>query len=240
MAKIFILKTGAARQAITDKHGDMDQWIYKGLNSDKVEIRDVRNGDTLPEPNECAGAVISGSYHMVTENLDWSLKLEEWVRQAIARKIPLLGICYGHQLIAKATGGEVGFHPQGVEIGTVKIHKTNHASSDKLFAQLPLSFAAHAVHYQSVLKLPANAIRLAENSFEPNHAFRIGDCAWGVQFHPEFNDDIMRLNIKTKQESLEQDGLNTHQLLKNIQPTPTAATVLTAFTELAFQRQPEK
>ena len=237
MPKIFILKTGAARPNITEKHGDMDQWIYQGLNSEQVEIRNVLMGDALPELSECAGAVISGSYHMVTENLDWSLQLEDWVRQAISREIPLLGICYGHQLIAKATGGDVGFHPDGVEIGTVQINKTEQANRDKLLARLPQTFSAHAIHYQSVQRLPPNSVRLAESSFEANHSFRIGRCAWGVQFHPEFNDDIMRMNVHNLKETLEQSGLNTHQLLENIQPTPTAASVLATFAELVFEQR---
>ncbi|RYF49524.1 MAG: glutamine amidotransferase, partial [Comamonadaceae bacterium] len=70
-------------------------------------------GETLPAPHAVAGAIITGSWNMVTDREDWSELTAAWVREAFAGDVPLLGICYGHQLMAHALGGVVDYHPQG-------------------------------------------------------------------------------------------------------------------------------
>jgi GMP synthase (glutamine-hydrolysing) len=85
----------------------------------------------------------------------------------------------------------VDYHPGGREIGTVDIDLLPAAVDDPLFASLPPGFSAHVVHAQTVMEPPPGAVRLAENAFEPTHAFRVGRRAWGVQFHPEF--DLVRM-----------------------------------------------
>ena len=100
---------------------------------------------------------------MVTDNLPWSIKTEQWIQEASHVKIPILGICYGHQLIAKALGGKVEDNPNGKEIGTVKIYTSSEIKKDRLFSDAPLTFEAHVTHMQSVLTLPKGATTLAFN-----------------------------------------------------------------------------
>ncbi|NIQ10109.1 MAG: glutamine amidotransferase, partial [Gammaproteobacteria bacterium] len=73
------------------------------------------------------------------------------------------------------------------EVGTVEVRLRPEAQDDRLFQTLPARFPVHATHSQSVLALPPGAVHLAENDFDPHHAMRIGSCAWGVQFHPEYS-----------------------------------------------------
>jgi len=166
----------------------------------------------------------------VTENLPWSVKLEKWIQLVFTAQIPILGICYGHQLLAQAAGGRVGFHPQGEEIGTVRIQLLPTCSNDPIFEALPGSFLAHVSHSQTVLELPKAAVRLAASDHEPNHAFRLGECAWGVQFHPEYSARIMRSYIQERANELEAAGVEIVQLLDAVSETPVATDVLRRFS----------
>ncbi len=104
------------------------------------------------------------------DRVPWSEVLAAWVAEAVPMGIPVLGVCYGHQLLAHALGGEVDYHPAGPEVGTVPVRLTPAARTDPLFARLPETFYAHATHAQSVLRLPAAAVHLAGNDYEPHHA----------------------------------------------------------------------
>jgi GMP synthase (glutamine-hydrolysing) len=144
----------------------------------------------------------------------------------------VLGICYGHQLLAHALGGEVGYHPGGLEIGTVEVTRNPHAADDVLLGALPGRFAAQVVHHQSVRALPPGAVPLAGNAHEPHHAYRIGERAWGVQFHPEFSADAMRCYIDTLAPSLSDAGRDVQALRTGVRDTPDAAALLGRFARL--------
>lgn len=238
MKKLYILKVGTTFPALAKQLGDFDAWTAAGLEGMSVPIAvwDVELGAALPNPEQCAGVVITGSHAMVTDSLPWSVAIENWIPSLLNANIPLLGICYGHQLLARAAGGEVGYHPQGKEIGTVAVELLPVALQDPLFQTLPDQFRAHATHAQTVLGLPPGATRLAGNSFEPNHAFTLGGCAWGVQFHPEYSADIMRGYIQAQASSLEKAGKDVAALLAGVAETPVAAAVLRNFATLVATR----
>lgn len=240
MKTLYILKVGSTFPAVAQQYGDFDAWTQAGLGPLAVPVAVVnpQQRDELPKPELCAGVVITGSHAMVTDNLPWSLGLERWLPSLLAAQIPLLGICYGHQLLARAAGGEVGYHPLGKEIGTVAVQGLAAADQDPLFQSLPRRFRAHATHAQTVLRLPQAAIPLAGNSFEPNHAFRLGACAWGVQFHPEYSAAIMRGYIQAQAQSLEAAGKDVAGLLAAVVETPEAAAVLKNFAALVEPSQP--
>jgi len=238
MKKLYIIKVGTTFPNTEKQFGDFDQWTANALASvdSELGIVDAEHGASFPKVEECAGVIITGSHAMVTQNLSWSVKLEGWIALLLKAQIPLLGICYGHQLLAQAGGGLVGFHPNGKEIGTVTVRLLPDCSGDPVFKKLPQSFRAHVTHSQTVVKLPKAAIRLAANTHEPNHAFRLGECAWGIQFHPEFNLDIMRSYIEEQQNELESAGLDVSQLLESVSETPIAAQVLKNFGYFVIDR----
>jgi len=154
----------------------------------------------------------------------------------VEARVPVLGVCYGHQLLAHALGGKVGFHPEGRDTGTKQVTLLDTASSDPLFQQMPPQFPAQLTHKQSVLELPPGAILLANSSFEPHQAFRVGTNAWGVQFHPEFTDQIMKAYLEVQTPELDQEGLNASQLRAEVTPAPAASDVLRYFSELITDR----
>ena len=234
---LLILKTGSAHAHIREVMGDFDDWIATGLRAGgatAVETHDAQSG-TLPRPpGDYAGVVLTGSHAMVSEREPWSEALVPWLQAAVAAGTPVLGICYGHQLLAHALGGEVTHHPDGVEIGTVTVERHAASKDDPLLGGLPERFPAQAVHWQSVRRLPADAVLLAGSAHEAHHAFRVGERAWGVQFHPEFSDAALRAYLDGLEPVLAQEGLDAAQIATALKPTPEAASVLPRFAQLAL------
>lgn len=232
---ICIIKAGDTYPELAARDGDFDVWIAAGLGTDAVRVVDPRDMTLpLPSASECAGVVISGAHAMLTDDLPWMQRLAEWTRKMVTAQVPYLGICFGHQLLATAMGGKVDFHPQGREIGSVPIELLPAAAADPLFAALPGQFVAHAVHAQSVLKLPKGATLLAGNAFEPTHAFRIGTCAWGVQFHPEFTPERLAAYLEHLSPDLVAAGRGIAAIRAGLVATPLAARVLPRFAKLAL------
>lgn len=234
MKKVIVLKTGDTLPAIAGALGDFEDWIIMGLGIHAAHVRvvDVPATGDLPPVDMCKGIVIAGSHAMVTQDLDWSVAIEQWVPSVVKAGTPLLGICYGHQLLARAMGGVVDYHARGLEIGTVGINTVYDNRSDPLFNGLPKKFKAHVCHSQTVIKLPENAVRMAGNDFEPNHAFRIGSSAWGVQFHPEYDEEIMTAYAENMTSAISESGLSLSHILENIAPTPEPHILLKRFGNL--------
>jgi GMP synthase (glutamine-hydrolysing) len=234
MKKLFILKVGTTFPETFRQLGDFDDWTLACLGpaAANTKVMDVEHGAPLPAISRCAGVIVTGSHAMVTEDLPWSVQIETWIPEVVAARVPFLGICYGHQLLARAMGGEVGFHPAGKEIGTVQVRRLPASDNDPVFAPLPEHFLAHVTHAQSVLHLPPNAICLAMNDFEPHHAFRVGKTAWGVQFHPEYDTRVMRSYIREQAEGLESSGRDVAELLAAVRETPWAMKVLQRFVDI--------
>lgn len=231
---ILIVKTGDTFADLIGSVGDFEDWIRQGLGvgENHVRVVDAPAFEPLPDPGTFSGAVIAGSHAMVTQNLDWSLAVEAWLVPVVTAGVPVLGICYGHQLLAKAMGGKVDFHPGGLEIGTNPITLTANALSDPLLQGLPRVFNAHTCHSQTVLALPPGAVLLAKNTHDPHHAFRLGRAAWGVQFHPEYTPDIMTGYIRNMSPVIQALGKDPAEVQQQMIDTPEAAQVLTRFAGL--------
>jgi len=234
--KITILKMGSLYPALEQRRGSFEDYILKGMgiNKDQALIPWVYRGDDLPAYEQISGVIITGSLAMVSDRLDWSEKAAKWLAGAVHRRIPTLGICYGHQLLAHALGGEAANNPKGWEVGTVNIYLPPQAAHDPLFNTLPLSFPQHVFHRQSALSLPPGATLLASSALDPHHAFVVDGCAWGVQFHPEFDREIQIFNIEQERKMLIQQGLDPENLLATLQECPTGPILLEKFAKLCL------
>jgi len=233
MKPILVVKLGATTPSLAQQQGDFEDWITARLGwvPVPVAVADPRRA-SLPDPQQFSGVVLTGSHTMVTDHEAWSERTAEWIPAVMAAGIPLLGICYGHQLIAYALGGEVGPNPRGRESGTVEITLRDTARHDPLFADLPAAFAAHVSHAQSVLRLPPHAVWLASSRREPHHAFAVGARTWGVQFHPEFNELAAQTYVDACTGELRAQGDDPAQVRAAIAATPHAAAVLRRFAAL--------
>ena len=224
------------------RHGGFPHWIRvaAGLERDAAVVVDVEHGEALPAAIGFAGVMVTGSGAMVTERRDWSERSAAWLRDAAHAGVPLFGICYGHQLLAHALGGEVGDNPNGRKMGTVAVDLLPAAADDPLFAGLPRRFLAQATHQQSVLRAPQGATVLARSEHDHCHAFRWGEAAWGVQFHPEFGTVHMRGYVRARAEALARDGLDPKRIAAEVAAAPHARNVLRRFVRHARRRQSPK
>ena len=141
------------------------------------------------------------------------LRTEGWLREIAAAETPTFGICFGHQILAQALGGEVQRNPRGREMGTVHIERTAH---DPLFDGLPDRFHANVTHIDSVVRLPPGAEALARSALEGHQALRFTETCYGVQFHPEIDADVMRSYVETRREILEAEGFDVAAMLATI------------------------
>jgi GMP synthase (glutamine-hydrolysing) len=235
--KILIIKTGNTIPSLQDENEDFEDWFIRGsgLDSSRFICCAVDKGEALPLIEDVAAAIVTGSPAYVTDLAPWNEIATGYLRLLHAGQKPILGVCYGHQLLAWTFGGEVGFHPSGREIGTVDVELTREAASDVLFANMPTQFSAQASHLQSVLSLPNEAVLLAKNSFDAHHAFRLGSSTWGVQFHPEFSAHVMSTYIRERSDEIAREGLNVEELLTRVAATPLSASLLQRFAALLIK-----
>ncbi|HET8762720.1 MAG TPA: glutamine amidotransferase [Gemmatimonadales bacterium] len=228
---LLLIRTGYAPDSIRARHGDFPHWfrIASGLARDSLRVIDVARGDDLPAPGAVRGALITGSAAMVTERATWSERTAGWIRQAMDLDLPLFGVCYGHQLMAHALGGRVDYLPRGREIGTLAIQRTSAGERDPLLSSLPERFLAHTTHEQSVLEAPKGANVLAHSMRDPHHLVRYGARAVSVQFHPEFNAEVMRGYIHRKRHDLHREGADAAGIFRAVAATPHARGLLRRF-----------
>jgi len=236
-APFLILETGQPVASMR-RHGRFPHWIRvaAGLGADEAVAVDVERGHPLPPREGFAGVLVTGSGAMVTDRHPWSEASARWLRDAAHAGLPLLGICYGHQLLAHALGGTVADNPRGREMGTVALSLHADAAHDPLFAGLPQTFPVQATHLQSVVALPEGAVRLAASSLDEVHAFRWGEAAWGVQFHPEFGTTHMQGYVRARREALAREGRDPRAVARSVTATPHARRVLRRFVRMARER----
>jgi len=234
MDPLLIIKTGTTLASLAGELGDFEDWISAGMGLDRnrVTVIAVFEGEELPDPKRFAGVVVTGSSAMVSDRETWSESTAEWLRDAVRCTTPVLGICYGHQLLAHALGGRVGPNPRGRQIGTVRVRLAEKAGEDALLAGFGGSLRAHTTHAEAVLELPDAAVRLGSSRGDPNAAFSFGTAAWGVQFHPEFDAYVMKRYIEERRRLLIAENIDADVQLGAVEECPDGEALLQRFAEL--------
>lgn len=178
---IGILQTGALPQDMAETWGQYPAHFERLLAGQGFTFSayNVEAGDIPDDPQACNGWLITGSRHGAYEDHPWIAPLEAFIRAVTEAGKPLVGICFGHQIIAQALGGKVVKFPGGWSVGP------------QTYGWGEGEVTLHAWHQDQVVSLPEGAEVLASSGFCENAALIYGDRAFTVQAHPEFTSDFV-------------------------------------------------
>ena len=193
MPDILIVKTGTTDREIVETHGDYDDWFLASLPvaSERIRIVHAYKGEPLPETNRWSGILLTGSVLSVTDEEEWMMPLGRWAVAAANQGIPVLAVCFGHQLVGETLGGRVVENRLDIEVGAVDVMLTEKGRLDPLFEGLPKQINVQASHSFVVSSLPPGAELLASNDNTEIQAFSYGKSLRSVQFHPEMTASTM-------------------------------------------------
>ncbi len=165
--------------------GDYDT-MFRRLLAGHTDVEllayDVINGQIPSSPTECDGWLTTGSRHSVNDDFDWIHETEDFTRKTATVGIPFVGICFGHQLLAKAFGGTVARSARGWGVGV----KTVHLAQGLSFIPADVeSFRIVNSHRDQIQELPRDAVTVGWNDHCPVSAMTVGPSILGIQGHPE-------------------------------------------------------
>jgi GMP synthase (glutamine-hydrolysing) len=191
---ILVIKCGSADRNVVAKLGDYESWFIRSLGGDPANFTVIApyKGEPLPDPTRYAAVIATGSTSSVTERRPWMATTAEYLLKAGEKQVPVLGVCFGHQLILEALGAPAQRNPKGREFGTVEVDVTPEGARDPIFAGIPARFKAQQSHEDEASALPPGARLLAKNDHCAVQAFAFGDWVRGVQFHPELSVEAVK------------------------------------------------
>ncbi|WP_437619780.1 glutamine amidotransferase [Sorangium sp. So ce1151] len=230
--KIVVVKTGEPVPPVLERRGHFAALIEQTIGAawrGGYATFDARAGEfPAPDADEAAAFVITGSSANVPHREPWMLRTEAWLRDVVRAGTPTFGICFGHQILAQALGGECIRNPRGREIGRIRVQRR---ADDPLFDGLPSSFETHATHIDTVGALPEGARSLAFTELDDHQVIRFTSTCYGVQFHPEMDHDVIAGYIAWRREILEAEGLDVPALLASLSPDQLGTRTLHNFIE---------
>ncbi len=189
--KLGILAAGITPDELIGKHGSYAQMIIQLLDNTQsgytFDVFNVYQGQFPHDLTQCDAWVISGSKFNAYDREPWMLKLRELILKIHKGKQPLIGICFGHQIIAKAFGAQLNKFEGGWGVG---LQEYDINPGFDFIPHDKTSFRLNAIHQDQVLTKPDNAQVFACSEFCPYAGLVYGDLIFTVQAHPEFNDQF--------------------------------------------------
>jgi GMP synthase-like glutamine amidotransferase len=193
--------------------GRLAAWLTEeGL---RLRVVEPWRGEALPGSLDgFAALVVMGGPQDAWDDgsAPWLAATKGLLSAAVAQEVPALGICLGAQLLAAATGGRVEPGEHGPELGARLVGRRDAAGADPLFWDLPLSPLVVQWHWDAVTALPPGATLLMAGTRYENQAFRVGERAWGLQFHVEALPEMVVAWVEAQRPALQQDGVDVDRL----------------------------
>jgi len=195
--KIGIIETGKPSETLAARFGNYPEMFEALIGEFLPEAvfftKSVISGEEIGAPDLADGWLITGSRHGAYDDYLWISKLEKFIQQCFAEGTPLVGVCFGHQIIAKAMGGKVHKSNKGWRVGLEKYSVSNNPD---WMHDLGTQYCSHAIHQDQVLAPPPNATVFSSSDFCNYAALLYGDAdlpkAITVQSHPEISADFVR------------------------------------------------
>ncbi|WP_168929781.1 type 1 glutamine amidotransferase [Nocardioides sp. GY 10127] len=184
-----------------------------------LDVRRPYLGDPLPDT--LAGydglIVLGGTPGWGDDHVaPWLPAARVLLRRALDEELPLLGVCLGGQLLASVAGGQVARSEAGPEIGLHPLSWRPEAATDVLFSDLPPGAPAMQWHYDHITELPLGAVLLASTDRFPHQAYRLGERAWGMQFHMEVLTPAAKEWASSDRDALVGLGLDPDGLVEEV------------------------
>jgi GMP synthase (glutamine-hydrolysing) len=230
---LLVVQTGTAARDLVAKHGDYPDWFEQALGA-KLRLVRAHEGELLADlPAGTKGIIVSGSPLSLTAPEPWMEELGDRLLRLGAAGVPILGVCFGHQLLGHASGSKVVRNPKGREIGTVRVQLTPEGRKDPLFSWSQTGeISVQETHLDVVDRVPAGAKLLASNETCATQAFRLSETVAAVQFHPEISPEIMQDLIGTRADAIRAEGGDPVRLRREVRDTGSAK-ILRSFADLA-------
>lgn len=211
---------------------DVGQWFVDGIGAHGREFVkwEIQVEDEPPAVNPSA-VYLTGSSASVYDDTPWIARLADAVKRWRDAEVPMLGVCFGHQIIAQALGGAVEKNPRGWEVGTHEVELTDQGARDPLFQGMPQRFPVMQSHQDIVVEMPGGATLLAGNALAECQAFSLGDRIRTVQFHPEYTPEHIRFLLSPRREKLAGEGVDVDTMFERIRETPHSRSLLQRFLD---------
>lgn len=189
--------------------GWVGDWLVEA--GAELDVRHPYRGDDLPSDlHGYSGLIVLGGSMGANDDAEnpWLTATKALIREGAVWRVPVLGICLGHQLCAVALGGEVVRNPRGQQIGVIPVGWTDEAAADELFGAMAGPVRAVQWNNDIVRRLPEGAVLLAETPAGEVQAARFAPTVWGVQWHPEAGHDIIRTWVDEDRDEAAERGIN--------------------------------
>lgn len=201
--KLGILKTGDNNEKLRPRFGEYPDMFVRLFGAADPSLRfqswPVLDGQFPDSVTDCDGWIVTGSRHGVYDDLPWMAPLKQFLRNAIAAKVPVLGVCFGHQILADAMGGKVEKSTKGWGVGRHDYAVNNRPA---FMADAPATLSFHAMHQDQVVIKPEMAHVVASSPFCEYAMLAYGQLdapsALSIQPHPEFDVDFERALLELR------------------------------------------
>lgn len=194
--KLGVLLCDDVRPELQPKHGNypaMFSTLFAQSDPNiTLQFYRVIDGQYPQSLKECDGYLTSGSRYSVYEQSRWINVFQAFIHQLYFQQVPLVGICFGHQMIAQALAGEVVCSEQGWGIGSAQATvDLKEVQSFPWITEPPANLSLLVSHQDQVIRLPDESTTLAGSDFCPNSIILVGEHFLGIQGHPEFTPEYL-------------------------------------------------